>query len=74
MVNYIIRRLVQSLIVILIVTILVFFGMRMLPGDPIYMLYNPNEIQNMTQEQLAQIRHNAGLDKPLVEQYFGWLG
>ena len=33
MLNYIIRRLGQSAIVILIVTILVFFGMRLLPGD-----------------------------------------
>jgi len=74
MLNYIIRRLGQSIIVILIVTILVFFGMRLLPGDPIFMLFNPNQLQNMTQEELAQIRHNAGLDRSLVVQYFDWIG
>jgi peptide/nickel transport system permease protein len=74
MVSYIIRRLIQSLVVILIVTVFVYFGMRLLPGDPIYMLFNPNQLQNMTQEELDQIRHEAGLDRSLVVQYFDWLG
>jgi peptide/nickel transport system permease protein len=74
MVSYIIRRLLQSIVVILIVTVFVYFGMRLLPGDPIYMLFNPNQLQNMTQEELAQIRHEAGLDRSLVVQYFDWLG
>jgi len=74
MISYIIRRFGQSIIVILIVTILVFFGMRLLPGDPIYMMFNPNQIQNMTKEELDQIRHNAGLDRSLPIQYFDWMG
>jgi peptide/nickel transport system permease protein len=72
--SYIIRRLIQSIIVILIVTIMVFVGMRLLPGDPIYLLFNPNQLQNMTREQLDKIRHDAGLDRPMVVQYFDWLG
>jgi peptide/nickel transport system permease protein len=74
MLSYIIRRLGQSIIVILIVTILVFMGMRLLPGDPIFMLFNPNQLQNMSQEELAKIRHDAGLDRSLAVQYFDWLG
>jgi peptide/nickel transport system permease protein len=74
MLTYIIRRFGQSIIVILIVTIFVFFGMRLLPGDPIYMIYNPNQLQNMTREELDQIRHEAGLDRSLAIQYFDWLG
>jgi peptide/nickel transport system permease protein len=71
---YIIRRLIQAIIVIFLVTVFVFVGMRMLPGDPIYMLFNPNQLQNYTQEQLDAIRHEAGLDRPLLTQYFDWLG
>jgi len=74
MASYIIRRLIQSIIVILIVTIFVFVGMRLLPGDPIFMLFSPNQLQNFTPEQIAQIRAEAGLDKPLIVQYFEWLG
>ncbi len=72
--TYVVRRLIQAIIVILIVTVFVFIGMRLLPGDPIFMLFNPNQLQNYTEEQLDQIRHEAGLDKPLVVQYFDWLG
>jgi peptide/nickel transport system permease protein len=71
---YIIRRLIQSIVVIFIVTIFVFVGMRLLPGDPIFMIYNPNELQNFTQQQLDDLRHQAGLDRPMITQYFDWLG
>jgi peptide/nickel transport system permease protein len=74
MLAFITRRIIQSLIVILIVTVFVFVGMRLLPGDPIYMLFNPNQVQNMTAEELAAIRHEAGLDRPMINQYFSWLG
>jgi peptide/nickel transport system permease protein len=72
--TYIVRRLIQSIIVILIVTVFVFVGMRLLPGDPIYMLFSRNQVQNFTPEEIAKIRHDAGLDKPLTVQYFEWLG
>ena len=71
---YITRRLIQSLIVIILVTIFVFIGMRMLPGDPIYMIIDRNQLRNYTQEQLQALRHEAGLDKPLFTQYFEWMG
>jgi peptide/nickel transport system permease protein len=72
--SYILRRVFQSVIVILIVSVMVFAGMRMLPGDPIYMLFNPNQLQTMTKEQIQQIRHDAGLDRSMAVQYFDWLG
>jgi peptide/nickel transport system permease protein len=72
--SYIIRRLIQSVIVILIVTVIVFAGMRLLPGDPIYMIINRNAVQNYTQEDLDKIRHEAGLDRSMAVQYFDWLG
>jgi peptide/nickel transport system permease protein len=72
--TYLVRRLIQSIIVILLVTIFVFVGMRMLPGDPIFMLFNPNQVQKFTQEEIDRIRHETGLDRPLAIQYFDWLG
>jgi peptide/nickel transport system permease protein len=72
--SYIIRRILQSLIVVLLVTVIIFFGMRILPGDPIYMLLSPSEIQAFTPEQLANIRHEAGIDRPLFTQYISWVG
>jgi peptide/nickel transport system permease protein len=72
--TYITRRLIQSVIVIILVTIFVFFGMRMLPGDPIYMLFNPDQLKTFTPEEIEALRTEAGLNKPLVAQYFDWLG
>ena len=72
MLAYIVRRIIIAVIVVFIVTVMVFTGMRLLPGDPIYMLFNPNQLQQMSQEEIDVIRHEAGLDKPLVVQYFDW--
>lgn len=74
MVSYIIRRIAQSLVVVVIVTIVVFFAVRLALGNPIY-LYVPEQIaDNMTLQQLAQLRHELGLDRPLPVQYLDWLG
>jgi peptide/nickel transport system permease protein len=73
MASYIIRRLLDSLFVIIVVTIVVFLVMRMLPGDPIYMLYSPESVQLFSEEELTRIRHEAGLDKPLPVQYIDWM-
>jgi peptide/nickel transport system permease protein len=52
---------------------LIFFGMRLLPGDPILIWYSTSEVSQFSAEQIQQIRHEFGLDKPLVEQYINWL-
>jgi len=62
------------LIVLIIVSILVFVAMRMLPGDPIRMLVTQSEQQEFTEQQIAQLRHEFGLDRPMMVQYFSWIG
>ncbi len=74
MISFIIRRLIQSVVVLLIVTILVFLAMRLLPGDPIRMIITASNTESFTEEQIAEVRHQYGLDRPLVIQYFNWLG
>jgi peptide/nickel transport system permease protein len=74
MINFIIRRLLQSIIIVILVTLTVFLVMRILPGDPLYMLFTPNQVSAFSEEEMARIRHEAGLDKPLLEQYFIWMG
>jgi len=74
MATYILRRLVLAVIVILIVTIIIFLAMRLLPGDPILMWVTSDKLQEITAEQLQLLRHEYGLDKPLIVQYLDWLG
>jgi peptide/nickel transport system permease protein len=55
----------QIIPVLLGVSIVVFFMVRAIPGDPAQLLLG----QQATQEQVAQVRENMGLDKPIFVQY-----
>ena len=50
---------------IFVVSVIVFFLMRLLPGDPAFLLAG----QFATTERIAEVRHELGLDRPLTEQY-----
>ena len=70
MVTYIVRRLILALIVLVIITLMIFLVIRLLPGDPIYLYMSRQEQQTLTEEQIQAARHQFGLDKPIVVQYF----
>jgi peptide/nickel transport system permease protein len=74
MIPFIIRRLILSVIILILVSALVFVAMRLLPGDPILMYLSQSQSQEITQEQIDLVRQQNGLDKPLFIQYFRWLG
>src|SRR5204862_24591 len=74
MVAYIIRRLAQALVVLIIVSIIIFFTMRFLPGDPILMLVTSSQLESHTEQQIEELKHEFGMDRPLVIQYFDWVG
>lgn len=65
MANYIRRRLLQSVIVVFGVSVLVFFLLRLAPGDPVLMLL----AESAGPEQIAEARAKWGLDKPIYVQY-----
>ena len=62
------------MVVLLLVTLVVFFAMRLLPGDPVLMVLLSTQVEEITQEQLDVLRHEHGLDRPMIVQYFDWLG
>jgi peptide/nickel transport system permease protein len=55
----------QIIPVLLGVSIVVFFMVRAIPGDPAQLLLG----QQATEEQVQQVRQNMGLDKPVIVQY-----
>jgi len=72
---YIIRRLIQIVIVLILLTIFVFFIMRLLPGDPILIFIGQSQnVQALSPEMYDHLRHEYGLDQPLIMQYLNWLG
>ena len=49
--------------------------MRLTPGDPIYLyIARSGNVQNMSFSQIQSLRHEFGLDKSLIVQYFNWVG
>jgi len=74
MTTYIIRRLLQALFVLILVTLIIFFVMRLLPGDPIIIyVAQTAELEAMPPEMLDKLRHEFGLDKPIMIQYLNWV-
>ncbi len=71
MINYAIRRVLQSIPILFILSILLFALVRSAPGGPLALAYrNPN----VTKEQIEILKKQLGLDKPLPVQYVNWLG
>src|SRR3954467_8795830 len=68
--GYLLRRAGASLIVLLVASMLVFAGVRALPGDPALALAG----EDHSQRALAAIRAKYDLDKPVPVQYVNWLG
>lgn len=71
MLPYITRRLLQGALVIFLISILTFVVMRLMPGDPVYMLLGEGEIR-ISQDQIDAIKAKWGLDRPYYEQYLVW--
>jgi len=71
MAGAIVRRLLVSIGVVFGSVSLVFFIMRVLPGDPVQVMLGGATVDEQT---LENIRRQLGFDRPLYEQYFSYLG
>lgn len=67
----ILRRLLVSLPTLFGVSLLAFALIRLVPGDPVQLMVGE---RGATPERLAEVRRNLGLDRPVIEQYFVFLG
>ena len=66
----VLRRIALSIPILLLVSIMVFSLIHLIPGDPVTVMLG----QEATPEVKQALRHELGLDQPLVLQYFVWLG
>jgi peptide/nickel transport system permease protein len=69
MTEFIIKRVLQALVVLLVMTMLVFFGVNVI-GNPVYIFAS----SECDQACLTKIIAELGLDRPIWEQYFVFLG
>lgn len=65
---FILRRLLQSALVMVAMAIIVFFGIHMV-GDPVYMFVSPD----MDQADIEQVTRALGLDRPIWEQFWAFM-
>jgi peptide/nickel transport system permease protein len=64
------QRIALGLLLLWAVSVLIFFGIAALPGDAAQAILG----QSATVESLANMRHEMGLDQPLIPRYLHWLG
>ncbi|MDQ2785879.1 MAG: ABC transporter permease [Chloroflexota bacterium] len=70
MLRYIIRRIVMALPTLILASLAIFLILRLIPGDPATIVAG----SDATPAQVAAVRKDLGLDKPLVAQYAIWIG
>ena len=68
--TYVLRRLLQIVPTVLMITLVVFVMMRSVPGDPVVSVLG----DAYTEEDAIKAREAYGLNKPILVQYFIWLG
>ena len=73
MYRYVLRRLLYAIPTLLGITVLIFVVLRILPGDPLSILYGEGGVGSLSNADLATIRHQFGFDRPLYQQYGYWL-
>ena len=68
MIDTLLRRIAQSAVVVLAMSLLAFVGIHLV-GDPVYLLVDPAA----TAAELEAARQSLGLDRPIHQQYFSFL-
>ena len=72
--QYTLKRIGLFIPTILLMTILVFFVMRVVPGDPAIALLEGDGGGSYTQQDLENLRAELGTDRNIAAQYVSWLG
>lgn len=70
MAQYVVKKIMQGLVMVIMVSILVFSMLHLMPGDPIDMMVD----RKVPQAKREAMRAEYGLDRPLPEQYLRWAG
>lgn len=72
--TYIIRRFLLLIPILIVISLISFSLIHLAPGDPAIVILRAGGVQQITEEALAQVRQEMGLDDPFLVQYARWLG
>lgn len=71
MASFVLRRILQTVLIIFILSYVCFSLMSLMPGDPVEMMVASNP--RMTSEDIQRLRNLYGLDQPSYKRYFTWV-
>ena len=72
--QYILKRLLYMIPMVLVITFLIYGGLELTPGDAISHMIPPDQLANVNPEQLEALRESYGLNDPFLLRYVRWLG
>jgi len=72
MIRFLASRLFQVAIVLLVMSAAIYLLLGLMPGDPVDLMISGDP--NLTAEDAARLKALYGLDRPIHERYFAWLG
>jgi peptide/nickel transport system permease protein len=72
--KYLIRRFLNMIPTLILVSLIVFSILRLLPSDPVRILAGIDESGAIDPALYARIKSELGLDRPLIVQYASWMG
>lgn len=67
--KYAVKRVLSMIPLLIVISIIIFMFVRLIPGDPARQIGGPTA----TIGEIENIRHELGLDQPLVPQYIQWI-
>lgn len=70
--RFIVGRIAQALLVMVVMSVVIYALIGLMPGDPIDLMISADP--NMTSADAALLREIYGLDQPLYRRYLAWLG
>lgn len=71
--NYLLHRILTSLLVLIGISVLSFILGILSPGDPAELVLNQNGLESPTEQQILAMREELGLNQPLYLQYANWI-
>lgn len=67
--HYLVRRILLAIAILFAISIITFFVLNIIPGDPVALMLG----DNVDPQTIETVRHNLGMDKSLGIQYFEWI-
>lgn len=74
MTNYVIRKILSLIPMMLVLSFLIYLGIELMPGDAVDFLIPPDALSTMSETQLNEMRESLGLNDPFMVRYVKWLG